>query len=330
MRLKFYIFLIIVFCFSCKKGGEKTAPGNAPRIVKVPTFNEDSAYNFIAKQVAYGPRIPNTKAHRQAEEYLTAAFKKYGARVVVQEFESPAFDGQVLQLKNIIASYFPNKQKRILLAAHWDTRPFADKDKINPNAKFDGANDGGSGVAILLEIARQLSGNMTPDIGVDIILFDGEDWGERHGASTTTPLPDGLKDWWCLGSQYWSLHKHKPDYSAFSGILLDMAGARNAQFHREGHSIQFAPQITEKVWNTAERLGYSHFFVKQNQEGITDDHLFVNSLAKIPMTNIVHYDPAIGFFGDFHHSTKDNLDIIDKKTLKAVGETVLNVIYVEE
>lgn len=179
-------------------------------------------------------------------------------------------------------------------------------------------------------MARQFSINAAPRVGVDIILFDGEDWGEKIGTSTGTPLPEGLKDWWCLGSQYWSMHKHRPNYAPHYGILLDMVGGRNAQFYREGHSLQFAPAIVEKVWNTAERLGYAHFFVKQNQGGVTDDHLFINSTAKIPMIDIIPYDQGLQDFGDFHHSTKDNLEIIDKKTLKAVGETVLNVIYYEE
>jgi glutaminyl-peptide cyclotransferase len=181
-----------------------------------------------------------------------------------------------------------------------------------------------------LEIARTLSQSAAPQVGVDIILFDGEDWGEKNGSQQSHPLPLELKDWWCLGSQYWANHKHVPNYSAYYGILLDMVGAKDAKFPREGYSQQFAPGIVEKVWNTAGRLGYSSIFVKQNRGEVTDDHFFVNSMAKIPMIDIVHFDPANGFFGDFHHTRKDNMSLIDDKTLKAVGETLLNVIYYEE
>jgi glutaminyl-peptide cyclotransferase len=332
MRIIFFLLVFIAALVSCKEKDKKnsSAAEKASRVVKVPDFNQDSAYLFVKKQVGFGPRIPNTKPHRLAGDFLISYLKQTGAQVKVQEFESPTFDGHELQLRNIIATYFPDKQKRILLAAHWDTRPFADKDQAQPKAIFDGANDGGSGVGVLLEVARILGTAPAPEVGVDIIFFDGEDWGERNGTQASTSPPEGLEEWWCLGSQYWAKNKHRPNYSAYYGILLDMVGARNAQFHREGYSLEFAPGIVDKVWSTAGRLGYSHFFVKKNQEGIIDDHLFVNSMAKIPMINIVHYEPGIGFFGDWHHSRKDNLELISSETLDAVGTTVMNVIYYEE
>jgi len=332
MRIIFSLLLFIAALVACKEKDKKNSSSaeKSSRVVKVPDFNQDSAYLFVKKQVDFGPRIPNTKSHQLAGDFLIAYLKQTGAQVKVQEFESPTFDGHQLQLRNIIATYFPDKQKRILLAAHWDTRPFADKDHDQPNAIFDGANDGGSGVGVLLEVARIMETAPAPEVGVDIIFFDGEDWGERNGSQTSTPLPEGLKEWWCLGSQHWAKNKHKPNYSAYYGILLDMVGAKNAQFHREGYSLEFAPGIVDKVWSAAGRLGYSHFFVNKNQAGIIDDHLFVNPIAKIPMIDIVHYEPGIGFFGDWHHSRKDNLELISRETLEAVGTTVMNVIYYEE
>jgi glutaminyl-peptide cyclotransferase len=323
---------VIGMMAACSGDNKKTADKTvAPsRIVNVPAFNSDSAYSFIKKQVDFGPRIPNSKSHHSASDYLVKSLKSAGAEITSQEFESVSFDGQKLFLQNIIASFYPDKQKRILLAAHWDTRPFSDKDKVKPNATFEGANDGASGVGILLEIARILKSNKAPDVGIDIILFDGEDWGEKVNDSEPDKLPNGLESWWCLGSQYWAKHKHKPNYSAYYGILLDMAGAKNAQFHREGFSMEFAPSIVDKVWNTAARLGYSHIFVKQNQDGITDDHYFVSKTGKIPTIDIVHFEPGAGYFGTFHHSQQDNMSLISKETLQAVGETVLNVVYSEE
>lgn len=299
------------------------------RIVSVPLFNSDSAYFFVEKQVKFGPRIPNTKSHQIAGDYFVSQFKKYGASVTEQKFEAVSFDGQHLMLRNIIASFNPDQQKRILLAAHWDTRPFADKDKAKPDAPFDGADDGASGVGVLIEVARLFS-KQSPTVGVDIILFDGEDWGEKNAMQNQSDLPEGLQSWWCLGSQHWSKNKHKKNYSAHYGILLDMVGSKRAHFYREGLSMQFAPSIVEKVWSTATKLGYSDYFVKQNAGEITDDHQFVNRIAKIPMIDIVHYHPVMGYFGDYHHTQKDNLDLISKETLQAVGATITNVIYYEE
>lgn len=324
--------LLVLFLVSCGKEGKKSqgSKQDEPAAgINVPPFNADSAYHYVATQVAFGPRIPNTPAHEEAADYLVGKLKRFGANVTIQEFQVDHFSG-TLNLKNIVASFNPEKRKRILLGAHWDTRPFSDKDPQMPNATFPGANDGASGVGVLLEIARVISKSQPPDVGVDIILFDGEDWGEREGNQGTHPLPEGLQEWWCLGSQHWAKNKHKPNYSAYYGILLDMVGAGNAQFHREGYSMEFAPSIVEKVWDHAQRLGYAHVFKRQTQAGVTDDHLFVNTIARIPMINIVHFEPGNDFFGDFHHTQKDDLQLISKEMLGIVGTTVLNTLYFEQ
>jgi glutaminyl-peptide cyclotransferase len=313
--------------FSCKPDKEKKNISPS-RNVTVPVFNADSAYSFIKRQVDFGPRVPNTVSHQRTGDYLVSKLKGFGAVIVEQTFEATSFDGKKLQLRNIVASFSPDKQKRVLLAAHWDTRPFADKDTEKKDAPFDGANDGASGVGVLLEIGRAIGSHKQPDTGVDLILFDGEDWGEKENMNV--PLPEGLNSWWCLGSQYWAKHKHKANYTAQYGILLDMVGANRAHFYREGLSLEFAPRIVENIWNTAARLGYSDYFVKQNVGEITDDHQFINRVAKIPMVDVVDYKPGIGFFGDYHHNLKDNLQLINKETLQAVGTTLTNVIYYEE
>lgn len=338
-RLTHYQMKTLLFCLalmlalvSCGPDRDKASSHSAIATegeVEMPVFNADSAFFFVQQQVNFGPRIPNTKAHQAAADFLVTRLTHYGAEVTVQEFESITFDNQKINLKNIIASFYPDRKKRILLAAHWDTRPFADKDKEQPNALFDGANDGGSGVGVLLEIARLLHGSEGPPVGIDIILFDGEDWGEKI-SSGHMPLPSHLDSWWCLGSQHWSKHKHQANYSAYYGILLDMVGAKNARFYRESLSLAYAPRIVEKVWNAAEKLGYSHIFVKKNQGELIDDHKYVNEIAKIPMIDIVGYDPATGSFGSFHHTRADNIDLIDKEILAAVGRTVLYVLYHEK
>ena len=331
MKIKIFFAIVCLLALGCSADREKKRSGGTTQQaaveVDVPPFNADSAYRYVATQVAFGPRIPNTPAHAKAGEYLVDVLKGYGAELSIQEFQVDHFSGR-LNLKNIIGTFNPDKRKRILLGAHWDTRPFSDKDPESPDTPFPGANDGASGVGVLLEIARVISTN-APDVGVDIIFFDGEDWGEPEGEQGTHPLPEGLQEWWCLGSQHWAKNKHKTNYSAYYGILLDMVGAQNAQFHREGYSMEFAPSIVEKVWNHAQRLGYSHVFVRKTQQGITDDHLFVNTIARIPMINIIHFEPGGDFFGEFHHTQKDDLELISKDMLGIVGTTVLNTIYHE-
>lgn len=325
--------LIAVWLGSCSTEKTEVVQPKLPvKTVDVPDFNADSAYNFIRIQVDFGPRVPNTKEHRRAGDYLVSTLESYGAEVMEQKFEATSFDNNKLYLRNIIASFYPEKKKRILLAAHWDTRPFADKDEDESrrNEPIDGANDGASGVGVLLEIARSINeSNIAPQVGIDILLFDGEDWGELNFTSRKA-TPPGLDSWYCLGSQYWSKNKHKPNYSAYYGILLDMVGAKNAQFPMEGLSRQYAGQVAKNIWDWGNAIGHGNLFIYDKKSSIIDDHKYVNEDANIPMVNIVHYDSENGYFGDFHHSHKDNMDIIDKNVLKGVGETLLYVIYHEK
>ncbi|HHL52390.1 MAG TPA: M28 family peptidase [Flammeovirgaceae bacterium] len=319
LRYPFIIGLasIVLFLSNCKH--EEKAVNKPVRQVQVPAFNADSAYYFVQEQVDFGPRIPNSTAHRQAGDKIIERLKAYGATVKVQEFEATAYDGTRLQLRNIMGSFNPQARKRILLATHWDPRPWASKDPDDPQAPFDGANDGASGVGVLLEIARQLAAGQPPEVGVDLLFFDGEDWGEEGGNNF---------DSWCLGSQYWA--KHKGNYAAYYGILLDMVGGKNARFPWEGYSRKMAKNILRKVWSQAADLGYSRYFVPRKEGAITDDHYYVNTIAKIPMIDILHWEPEVGYFGTWHHTRQDNMAIIDKNTLKAVGQTMLHVVYYEE
>lgn len=337
MRFKFYTIILaltLYSLFSCNTSTKTIEVENDPKgkkAITVPSFSSDSAYAFIKKQVDFGPRVPNTTAHELCGDYLISKLEDYGARVVVQNFTEDSYQGHQLYLRNVIASYNQEAKKRVLLAAHWDTRPFADKDTANRRSPIPGANDGASGVAVLLEIARKLSHHELPQVGIDIVLFDGEDYGAHIDDDAPNMINNRVKIWWCLGSQYWAEHPHKKNYSAYYGILLDMVGADNAKFYKEGGSMQFAPKVANKIWTTARYLGYGNYFINANGPGITDDHIFVNTIAKIPMVNIVQYDPNSPsyFFPSYHHTHRDNMDIIDKQTLQAVGETTLYVIYHE-
>ena len=299
----------------------------SPKVVSVPSFSADSAYNYIQAQVDFGPRVPNTDAHVRCGDYLIKSLRNFGAEVEVQSFESTAYDGTRYQLRNIIGSYNTDATKRILLAAHWDTRRFADKDDQRTQEPIDGANDGGSGVAVLLEIGRVIN-SAGPDVGVDIIFFDGEDNGTEEGYEGNVLSENPEHNGWCLGSQYWSRNKHSKSYTAYYGILLDMVGAKGAKFYREKGSMSYAPGIVKKVWDKGNELGYSRYFVYKDGGEVTDDHLFVYHWGKIQMIDIIEYNEDT-FFGSYHHTHKDNMNIIDKNTLQAVGETVLNVIYYE-
>ena len=323
------LLLTGIALFSCgnsNKNNELTETEEAMK-VEAPAFNADSAYHYIEQQVAFGPRVPNTEAHRKCGDYLAAQLGKFGAKVYNQEMVVTAYDGTVLKARNIIGAYLPESKKRVLLCAHWDSRPYADNDKDEKNyhTPIDGANDGGSGVGVLLEIARQLQ-QKAPQIGIDIIFFDAEDYGTPHFYKG-----EYKADTWCLGSQYWGRMQHVQGYNARYGILLDMVGGKNATFYYEGYSQRTAGKEMKKIWKVAHELGYGSFFPKERGSEVVDDHIYVNQFTQIPCVDIIHYNPTgdTGFCATWH-TVNDNMQDIDKATLKAVGQTVMGVIYNEK
>ncbi|MCU4165543.1 M28 family peptidase [Carboxylicivirga caseinilyticus] len=319
---------LLFFACSSPKGGDSSSKSSVEaKKVATPFFNADSAYAYVEHQVNFGPRVPNTPEHKACAEYLAAEMKRFGADVIVQEAEVRAFDNTVLEAKNIIAQFNPELNNRLLLFAHWDSRPFADHDpdKSKRDQPIDGANDGASGVGVLMELAR-LIGLAGHNLGIDIIFFDAEDYGQPDHRD----LPY-QEDTWCLGSQYWGKYPHKEDYYARYGILLDMVGAKDALFYHEGFSLQNAPDLVKRIWNTAADLGYSNYFVSERGGTITDDHVYVNKYRRIPCVDIIQFNPASNSsFGDYWHTHADDMSNIDKKTLKAVGQTLLEVIYQEK
>lgn len=300
-----------------------TTPQTTVVTSKAPTFEADSAYTYVANQVAFGPRVPNSKAHKQCGDYLAAELTRFGAQLYVQEANLKAYDGTLLEARNLIGSYNPEQSKRVLLFAHWDSRPYSDHDPDPANRRkpLDGADDGASGVGVLLEIARQL-GQQAPNIGVDILFCDAEDYG------TPEFVDDYKPDTWCLGSQFWAKNPHVKNYKAEFGILLDMVGGKGATFFREYQSKRSAAPILEMVWSKARDLGYGKYFINADGGAITDDHQYVISGRGIPSIDIINYDPDTETgFAPYWHTQKDNMDNIDRETLKAVGQTVLEVIY---
>lgn len=317
------VSLILMTTFSCGSNNQTaTTSGQSETAVNVPVFDADSAYLYTGKQVDFGPRVPNTKGHVACGEYLAKQLEAFGAKVTNQYADLVAFDGTLLKARNIIGSYKPESKKRIALFAHWDTRPWADNDadKKNHRTPVLGANDGASGVGVLLEMARLIQ-QQQPELGIDIIFLDAEDYGESSN-----------DDSWGLGAQHWARHPHVEGYNARYGILLDMVGGKNATFFKESYSIKFAPDVTKKVWKKANELGYGRFFINEDGGQITDDHVFINRIANIKTIDIVPNHPECeqSSFGPTWHTVNDNMDNIDRSTLKAVGQTVLDVIYNEK
>lgn len=312
------LFLGSLLLFSChnpssqeESGGKKASAVEAIDIA----FNADSAYAYVKKQVDFGPRIPNTASHDQCAGWLIAQMGKWSDTVTVQRTQVSTH-GNNYRCINITGHFNPQAETRILLLAHWDTRAFADADKATLDKHFDGADDGASGVGVLLEIARQLH-LRKPAIGVDLLLTDAEDVGVEGDDSS-----------WGLGTQYWARQAKASGYRAQYGILLDMVGGRGAHFYREGFTRQYAGPQSEMIWNIANSIGYSDYFRYNDLGGIriTDDHVFVNTIAGIPTLDIIALQ-GNGDFMPWHHTINDNMTVIDKNTLKAVGQTMLQVLY---
>lgn len=337
MKIRNYIYMVLacttlaVGSLSCanskKASGDEVAASDAT--VQVPAFDADSAYLYVKQQVDFGPRTPNSEAHDRCGDYLAAKLETFGAKVYNQRVDLTGYDGRTLKARNIIGAYNPDSKRRVMLCAHWDTRPWADNDpdKANHRKPILGANDGASGVGVLLEVARQVQ-RQAPAIGIDIILFDMEDYGTPQFAET---LADDSGTW-CLGAQYWSRSPHVQGYNARFGILLDMVGAKGSTFLKEGTSLQYAEPVVKKVWRAARKLGLENYFVDEHGGYVNDDHVPVNEIARIPCIDIINCDlkGELSSFGDFWHTLDDNMDIIDRNTLQAVGQTVLQVIYNEK
>lgn len=313
-------------CSSCNGRDKGDADASTGKIAQPAIFNADSAYTYVARQVAMGPRVAGTRANEVCSEFIINELIRHGAdTVTTQSGQVTAYNGDVLPIKNVMASFNSHAPRRILLLAHYDTRPWADSDPVeeNRNTPVPGANDGGSGVAVMLEIARNI-GKTQPKIGVDMLFVDAEDYGQTGGFSNHDES-------WALGTQYWVNHNpYAPDSLPAYAILLDMVGGIDAKFHREFFSNQEAPQIVDLVWSIAAASGYGDRFVNINGGSVIDDHVFINK-AGIPAIDIIESKhDATGTFSPTWHTVNDDMDNIDRSTLKAAGQTVLNVIYNEK
>ena len=336
MVIRYNKVVLVVFSlllFSCGNLKKQTATEAAMQPIG-PVFSADSAYVFCAEQCNFGPRTMNSKAHDDCEQWIISKFQQYGMTVIPQKTLLKGYDGTMLKSTNIIASYKPELASRILLCAHWDSRPWADNDpdEANWHKPVMAANDGASGVAVMLEVARQIDvcTKQNPDtlaLGVDFICFDAEDYGYPQWETVNDP-----GDTFALGAQYWSANLHKDGYTARFGILLDMVGGQGAHFYQEYMSKQYAGSVVDKVWKAASVVGYGSFFPMKDGVGITDDHIPVNTVAKIPCVDVIPYYPDCeqSSFGPTWHTVNDDMAHIDRTTLQAVGQTVIQVLFLEK
>jgi len=319
--------LLMAACGNTKKSTVETAAAMLP---VGPTFVADSAYAFCQQQCDFGPRTMNSEAHDRCGEWIAQKFRDYGMEVTLQQADLRGYDGTTLKSTNIIAKYRPEQTERILLCAHWDSRPWADNDpdEANHHKPVMAANDGASGVAVMLEVARLLGDSLA--IGVDFVCFDAEDWGTPQWADSE----GSDADTWALGAQHWAENftHHPSPFTIRYGILLDMVGGQGAKFYQEQVSKYYAPDVVRKVWAAAEAVGYGSLFPKEEGHGITDDHVPVNQKAKIPCIDIIPYYPdcdASGF-GPTWHTVNDDMQHIDRNTLQAVGQTMIQVLFSEK
>lgn len=328
MKSVVYLALFSLLLFvSCQSNEQSTSSQKQETqdLIQNPFYNADSAYVFVANQVAFGPRVPNTDAHKKCGDYMVATLQRFGAEVTEQRVQLKAYNNTILDARNIIGSFNPEQKTRIFLCAHWDSRPYSDNDTdaANYHTPVQGANDGASGVGVLLELARLMQ-QVPPTIGVDIILFDAEDYG-RPSFDKSADIGDSF----CLGSQYWSRNPHKEGYKPKYGILLDMVGGKNPTFLQEYFSMLYAPDVVKMVWKKAHQLGYQDYFISQSGNPVIDDHYYINKIANIPCIDIIHYSNQTGFV-DTWHTIYDTMENIDKTTLGVVGRVVTAVVYSEK
>ena len=315
--------LLMVSCKQKKDADSASQIGVDYKQVSIPQFEADSAVAYIEAQMAFGPRTPGAAAWKRCGDWIVRQMNHWCDTVYVQDFHTDLWDGTPATGCNIVGSLRPKAAQRVVLAAHWDSRLWADHDPdpSKHHSAVPGANDGASGAAMLMELARIMH-TMPPSVGVDFVFFDLEDQGIPEWAST---YEDNT---WCKGSQYWAKHRHVPYYTAAYGILFDMVATFNPRYTQEEVSRTFAPGLTRRLWRAAASIGYGHIFISQPTAPILDDHLYVNQIADIPMVDIVQNSATESFFPHWH-TTTDDLDHVSPQTLATVAHVVLATLYAD-
>ena len=339
MHKTHHLFLLLFTVLACMlstsltscRSGKTTASHGADTIAiaPAPVFDADTAMSYVRVQCAFGPRVPGSEAHEACAHWIAATFAQLGVSVTEQQTTLNGYDGQPMRCRNIMARMNPDHTDRVLITAHWDSRAWADNDPdpANHHTPVLAANDGASGVAVMLEMARAIA-SMPLSYGVDFVCFDLEDQGTPQWADEDDVQPSDESGFWCLGSRYWANQAFADNYEARFAVNLDMVGGRDASFSMESYSCQFAQPVVNMVWHLAEQLGYGQFFRQRVGGYVMDDHVPVFQLAHVPSIDIVpHVENAPSSFGRTWHTTSDTPDNIDPAVLKAVGQTLLQLLY---
>lgn len=307
---------------SCKSGNPAGNPASEIDMAPV-EFNADSALALIRQQCSFGARVPGTEAHSRCGDWIVKSFRELGLDVSEQKATVKGWDGKSLPCRNITARWNPSAQRRVAIFTHWESRPWADQDpdSARHHDAVMAANDGASGVAVMLEVARLLD-ELKPGVGVDFVCFDVEDYGAPYWSGT-----DDTEDGWCLGSKFWATHLPadfvKPEY----GVLLDMVGGAGTRFHYEYNSRRYAEDIVARVWAAARNAGAEDYFLADDGLATIDDHVPVNQHAAIPTIDVIG-DNGKGFPSTWH-TASDVPENISADVLKAVGQTLLQLLYEE-
>jgi Zn-dependent M28 family amino/carboxypeptidase len=292
--------LLLVLACQARAGGD--------RVVNTREFNSRTAFGYVEKQLSFGPRIPNQPGHKQMGDWLLGELRARADTVIVQEFTHATRNGETLRLRNFFARFKPEATDRVLFVAHWDTRPFADKSENLGQQRMPvpGANDGASGVAVLLGVADALKAK-APAIGVDLLFVDGEDYGDFSDSTEVL-----------IGSRYFAQHL-PAGYSTLFAVVFDMVGDKDLQIPQEGYSVSGAPEVVQRVWQTADQLGYGRVFLSRTGTALTDDHVPLQQVG-IRAIDIIDFDFP------YHHTTEDTIDKVSAESLQIVGDVAIALI----
>lgn len=326
LRLPITSLLLLTTLMSCQENNSSRATTNSSSAttneatsINTHRFLTQDAYQYIQKQVDFGPRIPGTPEHKACADWLYSELSLYVDYIEMKPTQVKIGDGTNKPCYNIFGQINPEAENRILLLAHWDTRPWADMENPPSTEPVTGADDGASGVGVLLALAKNIHQDLKGDlnVGIDILFTDVEDYGKTEWGSNS----------YAIGTRHWANEAKANGYQANFGILLDMVGAANARFAMEGFSIQYAPEVLQKVWKVAHDSGYGSYFVFEDGHQITDDHLPINQILKIPTIDIINLPAGsrTGFVPHWH-TLRDDMSVINHQTLEAVGQTLLNLI----
>ena len=284
--------LALALLAACERAGPR--PGK---------FDGESALRYAKAQLDFGTRIPGTPGAQRAGDWIIARMRERADTVVIQSWTQTLSDGRQLPLRNILAGFRPDLKDRVLYVTHWDTRPMSDEDEdpAKRHLPMPGANDGASGVGLLVAVGDALK-KTPPAVGVDFLFVDGEDYGD-FGHMTDV----------LMGSTYFASHLPSPGYRPIFGVLWDMIGDRDLLIKREPNSVAQAPEVVQRVWDAAKQLGHDDVFVDQQTYPITDDHIPLLR-AGLRVIDVIDLEYP------YHHRPSDTLDKISAKSLSIVGD----------